>query len=80
MSDNVSPSLSLLTVFVELELTIRDDVHPGMHQQLFHPGQFSPGKGDAAVVFRYAQYTTEKESIGLVPEQIQNHADHHRDY
>lgn len=42
--------------------------------------QFTPSEEGGAVFCNYSHYTSEKESIGLGPEQIQNHVDHCPDH
>lgn len=63
-------------VFVDLEPTVIGKVHTGTDCQLFYPEQPITGKEDAANNYVWGYYTTGKEIIDLVMNQIQKLADH----
>ncbi|KAB1262979.1 Tubulin alpha-1A chain [Camelus dromedarius] len=62
-------------VFVDLEPTVIDEVLTGTYHQLFHPEQLITGKEDTASNYACGHYTTGKEIIDLVLDQIRKLAD-----
>ncbi|EPY73060.1 tubulin alpha-1A chain [Camelus ferus] len=62
-------------VFADLESTVIDELHTGICHQLFHHEQLITVKEDAANIYAHGHYTTGKEIIDLVLDQIQKLAD-----
>ncbi|KAF2349253.1 Tubulin/FtsZ GTPase domain [Trinorchestia longiramus] len=62
-------------VFVDLELSVIDQVRTGVYRQMFYPEQLITGKKDAANNYARGHYTIGKEIVDLVLDCIRETAD-----
>ena len=62
--------------FLDLELTVIDEVRTATYRQLFHPEKLLSGKEDTANNFACGHYTIGKEIVDLCLVRIRNLADY----